>query len=156
VKNINTSLFDFPRLRDPSSNYLDMSRAAAKSADELERALSNRRFANYWEATAGSMLILDALKAGNKTPVDFVTTVNVMRLDAPDALDAPMVALLYQGGHLTMFRRSTPRASTARSRSVTAGVCFRRGRAFAILAREKSCRFRSPTATGLSRQPSRI
>jgi len=66
------------------------------------RALSNRAFANYWEATAGSTLIFDALKANNKTPVDFADEFALSSLDAADALEAPAVALLYQGGYLTI------------------------------------------------------
>ncbi len=66
------------------------------------RALSNRAFANYWEATAGSTLIFDALKANNKTPIDFADEFALASLDAADALEAPSVALLYQGGYLTI------------------------------------------------------
>jgi len=66
------------------------------------RALANRVFANYWEATAGSTLIFDALKANDKTPVDFADEFALSSLDAADALEAPAVALLYQGGYLTI------------------------------------------------------
>ena len=68
----------------------------------LGRALSNRELGNYWEATAGSTLIFDALKAVGKGPVDFETTVSKETLDAADALNAPVEALLYQGGYLTI------------------------------------------------------
>jgi len=68
----------------------------------LGKALSNQVFGNYWEATAGSTLIFEALKAANKAPVDFASTINVKRLDAPDALEAPTAALLYQAGYLTI------------------------------------------------------
>jgi len=68
----------------------------------LGNVLSNRVIANYWEATAGSTLIFDALKAGNKTPVDFADEFALSSLDAADALEAPAVALLYQGGYLTI------------------------------------------------------
>ena len=68
----------------------------------LGRALSNRRISNYWEATAGSTLIFDALKAKNAAPIDYARKFRVKRLDAPDALDASVEALLYQGGYLTI------------------------------------------------------
>ena len=68
----------------------------------LGKALTNKKIANYWEATADSTLIFDALKAGNKAPLDFAARFKLKRLDAADALDAPTVALLYQGGYLTI------------------------------------------------------
>ena len=71
----------------------------------LGNALSNGAIRNYWEATAGSTLIFDALKAKNAAPVDFASEFDVATLDAPDALTAPTVALLYQGGYLTIDRR---------------------------------------------------
>ena len=70
----------------------------------LGNALSTRELRGYWEATAGSTLIFDALRAANKTPVDFSDEFSVRRLDAADALTAPTVALLYQGGYLTIDR----------------------------------------------------
>ena len=69
------------------------------------RALSNGVIRNYWESTAGSTLIFDALKAKNAAPVDFAKTLRLKRLDAADALEAPVEALLYQGGYLTIDRR---------------------------------------------------
>ena len=71
----------------------------------LGNALSNGEIRNYWEATAGSTLIFDALKAKNAAPVDFAKKFKLISLDAPDALTAPAVALLYQGGYLTIDRR---------------------------------------------------
>ena len=71
----------------------------------LGNALSNGVIRNYWEATAGSTLIFEALKQKNAAPVDFARKFNVISLDAPDALTAPAVALLYQGGYLTIDRR---------------------------------------------------
>ena len=71
----------------------------------LGNALSNGVIRNYWEQTAGSTLIFDALKAKNAAPVDFAKKFKLMSLDAPDALSAPAVALLYQGGYLTIDRR---------------------------------------------------
>ena len=71
----------------------------------LGNALSNKTLRNYWEATAGSTLIFDALKAKNAAPVDFARKFGVTTLDAPDALAAPTVALLYQGGYLTIDGR---------------------------------------------------
>ena len=71
----------------------------------LGNALANGEIRNYWEATAGSTLIFDALKAKNAAPVDFASEFEVTTLDAPDALEAPTVALLYQGGYLTIDRR---------------------------------------------------
>ena len=71
----------------------------------LGNALSNGVIRNYWEATAGSTLIFDALKATNAAPVDFNAEFDVGALDAPDALTAPTAALLYQGGYLTIDRR---------------------------------------------------
>ncbi len=68
-------------------------------------ALSNHVIRNYWEATAGSTLIFDALKAKNAAPIDFAAEFEVATLDSPDALEAPAVALLYQGGYLTIDRR---------------------------------------------------
>ena len=71
----------------------------------LGRALSNGAIRNYWEATAGSTLVFDALRAKNAAPVDFAKKFKLISLDAPDALSAPAVALLYQGGYLTIDRR---------------------------------------------------
>ena len=71
----------------------------------LGNALANKVIRNYWEATAGSTLIFDALKAKNAAPVDFAKKFKTMTLDAPDALKAPAAALLYQGGYLTLNRR---------------------------------------------------
>ncbi len=71
----------------------------------LGNALANESLGNYWEATAGSTLIFDALKARNAAPVDFAKKFKTISLDAPDALTAPTVALLYQGGYLTIDRR---------------------------------------------------
>ena len=68
-------------------------------------ALSNGCLGNYWEATAGSTLIFEALKAKNAAPVDFAKEFSTVSLDSPDALSAPVVALLYQGGYLTIDRR---------------------------------------------------
>ena len=70
----------------------------------LGRALANRKFGNYWEATAGSTLIFEALKSADRTPVDFADEFRLKRLDSPDALEASAVALLYQGGYLTIDR----------------------------------------------------
>ena len=71
----------------------------------LGNALSKRVLRNYWEATAGSTLIFDALKAKNAAPIDFADEFEVATLDAPDALEDPTVALLYQGGYLTIDKR---------------------------------------------------
>ena len=71
----------------------------------LGNALSSGVLKGYWEATAGSTLIYDALKAGNCGPFDLADEFGVNTLDAADALDAPAVALLYQGGYLTIDRR---------------------------------------------------
>ena len=68
-------------------------------------ALSTGVIRNYWEATAGSTLIIDALKARNAAPIDLAKTLRLKRLDAADALEAPVEALLYQGGYLTIDRR---------------------------------------------------
>ena len=73
----------------------------------LGNALSTRELRGYWESTAGSTLIFDALKAGNCGPFDLAAPVSVNTLDAADALEAPTVALLYQGGYLTIDRRIT-------------------------------------------------
>ena len=73
----------------------------------LGRALSTGVLKDYWEATAGSTLVYDALKAGDSSPFDLASQVAVNTLDAADALDAPAVALLYQGGYLTIDRRIT-------------------------------------------------
>ena len=71
----------------------------------LGNALSTRELKGYWESTAGSTLIYDALKSGNCGPFDLASQVGVNTLDAADALEAPAVALLYQGGYLTIDRR---------------------------------------------------
>ena len=71
----------------------------------LGRALANGVIRNYWEQTAGSTLIFDALRAKNAAPIDFAKTLRLRRLDAADALEAPAEALLYQGGYLTIDRR---------------------------------------------------
>ena len=73
----------------------------------LGNALSTHELKGYWESTAGSTLIFDALKAGNKAPFDLAAPVRVSTLDAADALEAPAVALLYQGGYLTIDQRIT-------------------------------------------------
>ena len=46
----------------------------------LGNALSNRVLRNYWEATAGSTLIFDALKAKNAAPIDFADEFEVATL----------------------------------------------------------------------------
>ena len=71
----------------------------------LGNALSNGVVRNYWESTAGSTLIFDSLKAKNAAPIDFAKKFKLISLDAPDALTAPAVALLYQGGYLTIDHR---------------------------------------------------
>ena len=81
----------------------------------LGNALSNGEIRNYWEATEGSTLIFEALKAKNAAPIDFARKFNVISLDAPDALTAPAVALLYQGGYLTIDRRIDSSTRTRRS-----------------------------------------
>ena len=68
----------------------------------LGNALSNQAFGNFWDATAGSTLIFDAIKAARKTPLDFSEPIVLKSLDAADALTAPLEALLYQGGYLTI------------------------------------------------------
>ena len=73
----------------------------------LGNALSSGVLKGYWESTAGSTLIFDALKAGNCGPFDLAAPVSVNTLDAADALEAPAVALLYQGGYLTIDRKIT-------------------------------------------------
>ena len=73
----------------------------------LGNALSTRELKGYWESTAGSTLIFDALKASNCGPFDLAAPVSVNTLDAADALEAPTVALLYQGGYLTIDRKIT-------------------------------------------------
>ena len=72
----------------------------------LGNALSNRAFGNYWEATAGSTLIYDAIRANNRVPLDFNEEFPLSLLDAPDALTASATALLYQGGYLTIEQPS--------------------------------------------------
>ena len=71
----------------------------------LGNALSSGVLKGYWESTAGSTLIFDALRSGNKAPFDLASEFDVGTLDAADALEAPAVALLYQGGYLTIDRR---------------------------------------------------
>ena len=71
----------------------------------LGRALASGVIRNYWESTAGSTLIFDALRAKNAAPIDLAKKFKVISLDSPDALTAPAVALLYQGGYLTIDRR---------------------------------------------------
>jgi len=73
------------------------------------RALANRELIGWWEATAGSTLVFEALKAANKTPIDFADDFAVSTLEAPDALEASAAALLYQGGYLTIDRRVSDR-----------------------------------------------
>ena len=68
----------------------------------LGNALSNKAFGNYWEATAGSTIIFDALKRCDRTPSDLASEVFPETLEAADALTAPAEALLYQGGYLTI------------------------------------------------------
>ena len=88
-------------------NYQFSSKRLVKVVNPVSfgRALANGEIRNYWEATAGSTLIFDALKAKNAAPVDFAKTLRLKRLDAADALEAPVEALLYQGGYLTIDRR---------------------------------------------------
>ncbi len=71
----------------------------------LGRALSSRELRGWWEATAGSTLLYDVLKAANKSPLDFASAFALSTLDAPDALEASAVSLLYQGGYLTIEKR---------------------------------------------------
>ena len=71
----------------------------------LGNALSVGVLKSYWESTAGSTLIFEALKAKDAAPVDFTDEFDTLTLDSPDALTAPTVALLYQGGYLTIDRK---------------------------------------------------
>ena len=102
MKTINTSFYDFPRLIKDGHVYVDKTaqlyELAKPGADNIYYLPRPRRFGK-------SLMIFDALKAKNAAPVDFASEFDVATLDAPDALAAPTVALLYQGGYLTIDER---------------------------------------------------
>ena len=99
----------------------------------LGNALSNGAIRNYWEQTAGSTLIFDALKQKNAAPVDFAREFDVATLDAPDALTAPTVALLYQGGYLTIDRRIDSETVVLRIPNEEVRSSLYRGYMFSVL-----------------------
>ena len=68
----------------------------------IGKALSTKTFGNFWEATAGSTLIYDAVRSTRMELVDAEKIVSRETLDSADALTAPVEALLYQGGYLTI------------------------------------------------------
>ena len=71
----------------------------------LGKALKNAELANYWESTGQSTMIVNRIKAANEIPVDLNGMVaDPLELDVCDAETMPMLALLYQGGYLTIKR----------------------------------------------------
>ena len=71
----------------------------------LGKALSSGRLLNYWEATGQASMIVNRIKAADAIPADLNGMVaDPMDLDVCDAETMPLVALLYQGGYLTIKR----------------------------------------------------
>ena len=71
----------------------------------LGKALKNAELANYWESTGQATIIVNRIKAADEIPVDLNGMVaDPLELDVCDAETMPMLALLYQGGYLTIKR----------------------------------------------------
>jgi len=69
----------------------------------LGNALKKCKFANYWEATGQSTMIVNRIKAAKEIPADLNgLPVTRMQLDVCAAETMPLPALLYQGGYLTI------------------------------------------------------
>ena len=92
----------------------------------LGRALKNAEFANYWEATGHSTIVVNRIKAAEEIPADLDgMAVTRTQLDVCDAETMPLPALLYQGGYLTIseviddstFRLGIPNREIANSLS---------------------------------------
>ena len=71
----------------------------------LGRALGSGELLNYWETTGAATMIINRIKAADSIPADLNGMVaDPMDLDVCDAETMPLVALLYQGGYLTIKR----------------------------------------------------
>ncbi len=69
----------------------------------LGKALKNAEVANYWESTGHASMIVNRVKAAGEIPADLNGMVaDPLDLDVCDAETMPMLALLYQGGYLTI------------------------------------------------------
>ena len=69
----------------------------------IGRALQERRFYGFWNATGNSSLIVERLRRLGKLP-DEIENLRVYpkKLDVCDAKTLPLAALMYQGGYLTI------------------------------------------------------
>lgn len=67
------------------------------------RALQERRFYGFWDATGSATLIVERLRKLGKLP-DEIDGIRVFpkKLDVCDARTLPFAALMYQGGYLTI------------------------------------------------------
>ena len=92
----------------------------------LSKALKTSKLANYWEATGRSTVIVNRIKAADSIPADLNgLAVTRTQLDVCDAETMPLLALLYQGGYLTLseviddntFRLGIPNREIANSLS---------------------------------------
>ena len=69
----------------------------------LGKALKTCTFANYWEATGQSTMIVNRIKAAKEIPADLNgLAATRTQLDVCAAETMPLPALLYQGGYLTI------------------------------------------------------
>ena len=68
-------------------------------------ALESGLLQNYWESTGQTSMIVNRLKAADDIPADLEgMAVTRMQLDVCPAETMPLVALMYQGGYLTIKR----------------------------------------------------
>ena len=71
----------------------------------LGSALEAGELKNYWESTGHATMIVNRIKAAGEIPADLNGMVaDPLDLDVCDAETMPMLALLYQGGYLTIKR----------------------------------------------------
>ena len=69
----------------------------------LGNALKKCKFANYWEATGQSTMVVNRIKAAKEIPADLNgMAATRTQLDVCAAETMPLPALLYQGGYLTI------------------------------------------------------
>jgi len=100
---------NFEKARKSLLEWYDGYRFSPDSDDKvcnpvsLGKALTSGKFANYWEATGRSTMIVNRIRAAGEIPADLDgMAVDPMELDVCDAETMPLAALLYQGGYLTI------------------------------------------------------
>ena len=102
---------DFESTRDKILKWFDGYRFSPQTEARVVNPVSLGKlfspgggvFKSYWEATGGSTLIFNRIKAVGKMPDDLENVrVRPIQLDVCDAETLPIEALLYQSGYLTI------------------------------------------------------